>query len=204
MNKANSTPLDVEAWLKLPCDPSEIKKTPDGAEYIPIGIIEEKLDTFDVWTTSNENFEIVRASNFYIATGSVELTVSYIKGKDRLTITRVGACSMVVSSRDSNTDFEGTVLSYCLSNAAKKLGKQFGRHLNGRLDKGETSGLPTIQYQTGKDDKDDKEWEDFKVQLQNFPNKVDALIWLSTTPFKLSIEAKNFIHEHYGNQDITA
>ncbi len=47
------------------------------------------------------------------------------------------------NSQDTNQDYSATALSFCIANAAKKLGNRFGRSLNGRLTKGDV--LPVIQ-----------------------------------------------------------
>jgi len=140
---------ELRAWLAKPCNESEIRyldeEKKEGA-YIPIGIIEEKLDTFNEWGTDDFVFSLDRTGNVWFASGSLSLYVAFHEGVQGESLTfkkKVsGAVTFPISSKDENMDFAGTVLSLCIANASKKLGKQFGRHLNGRLDKGEH--VPTI------------------------------------------------------------
>jgi hypothetical protein len=140
---------ELRLWLAKPCHESEVRyldeEKKEGA-YIPIGIIEEKLDTFNEWGTDDFVFSLDRTGNVWFASGSLVLYVAFHEGIDGESLTfkkKVsGAVTFPISSKDENMDFAGTVLSLCIANASKKLGKQFGRHLNGRLDKGEH--MPTI------------------------------------------------------------
>lgn len=182
--------FDIDKWLTTECLPSEVKKI-DGASYIPIGIIEEKLDKFHTWSTSNFKFTIYKAGNTWIASGSVELDVEH---PSRGLITRVGAVSFQISSHDDNQDFEGTALSFCIANAAKKLGKTFGRHLNGRLDTGETA-LPIIQTKKGAafDGESDAEWSELVTNLMGAQYMDEAQDILDKSSFKYTVEAKRLI-----------
>lgn len=128
---------DFKKWLDTECPKSEVKyldeENKKGA-YIPIGLVEQALDEFEEWGTEDWKFTMQRVDKNWVASGSVML---YIKDGARI-ITKHGATSFPIGSKLSNDDFEGTALSLAIANAAKKLGKRFGRHLNGRLDKGET------------------------------------------------------------------
>lgn len=144
------TIAEFKAWLATECPTDEIRyldeEKKEGA-YIPIGIIEEKLDKFDEWGTENFVFSLDRTGNIWFASGSVSLYVvirdDAPNGEpDHCKRVVNGAVTFPISSKDENMDFAGTVLSLCIANASKKLGKQFGRHLNGRLDTGEH--MPTI------------------------------------------------------------
>jgi hypothetical protein len=144
------TIAEYKAWLATECPADEIRylntEKQEGA-YIPIGIIEEKLDKFDEWGTEDFVFSLDRTGNIWFASGSVSLYIiirdDAPNGEPEVCKRKVnGAVTFPISSKDENMDFAGTVLSLCIANASKKLGKQFGRHLNGRLDTGEH--MPTI------------------------------------------------------------
>lgn len=135
---------DLKKWLATECPKSEIKyldeENKKGA-YIPIGIVEQNLDELDSWDTEAFSFMMIRADKGWVASGSIKLIVRH----GDVTITRHGAATFPIQTKSVNDDYEATALSHAISNAAKKLGKRFGRHLNGRLDIGEA--LPTIDFE---------------------------------------------------------
>jgi hypothetical protein len=135
--------MTIKEWLDTPCKDEELSYIKDGDRdiaYIPIGIIERILDEKFEWDTSDFKFSIAKTGSFWFATGSVLLTVrnsgSYIRS-----IT--GAATIRISSKDENMHYEATVLSLAISNAASRLGRRFGRHLNDRMVTGETSFVET-------------------------------------------------------------
>lgn len=135
---------DLKKWLSTECPKDEIKYLDEenkiGA-YIPIGLIEQNLDEFDNWTTQDFSFMLTRVDKNWVASGSICLTIEH----DGKFISRHGAVTFPVQTKSTNDDYESTALSLSIANAAKKLGKRFGRHLNGRLDKGES--LPEIDLE---------------------------------------------------------
>lgn len=181
--------FDMEhSYLKE--SPGLVNKLDNGAEYIPIGKIEQDLDEFsgNEWGTSGFKFQMIRNGNYWFADASVVLNV---KGREM-----VGAVTFPISSRDDNMDYSGTALSFCIANAAKKLGIKFGRGLNGRLSKGET-GVPIVQVKEDidhADEKTDQEFEDLKLKLSSFEFYEDAKEYLDTTSFKHTMEAKIIVN----------
>lgn len=137
---------DFKKWLDTECPKEEIKymdeENKKGA-YIPIGIIEQNLDEFDDWGTYNWQYTAQRIDKGWVASGSIQL---YVKIGEKI-ILRHGSTSFPIGSKLNNNDFEATAMSLAISNAAKKLGKRFGRHLNGRLDKGETIPVVDLEAQ---------------------------------------------------------
>jgi hypothetical protein len=137
--------MTLKEWLDTPCKPEEIayldaEKT---IAYIPIGVVESILDEgaefgWD-WSITNFKFGTFKSVNTTFVSGSIELTLVYGRNNQVCAISRVGAATLPVYTRDDNQDYEGTILSLALSNAAKKLGQRFGRHLNGRMEVGETA-----------------------------------------------------------------
>ena len=172
-------------------EPPLVKKLEsNGAEYIPIGQIETDLDEYTDgnWGTSNFRFQMLKNGSYWFADASVELLIT---GRPSM----VGAVTFPISSRDENMDYSGTALSFCIANAAKKLGIRFGRGLNGRLDKGET-GVPITQVRGDfePDKKMDAEFEELKSKLSKFEYYEDAKEYLDTTSFKHTMEAKLIIN----------
>lgn len=137
---------DLKKWLDTECPKSEIKYLDEANQkgaYIPIGIIEQNLDEFDNWGTEDFRFQMMRVDKNWVASGTVWLVVNH----GTTTIKRHGSTSFPIGSKLNNDDFEGTALSLAIANAAKKLGKRFGRHLNGRLEVGEKIPIVDLEEQ---------------------------------------------------------
>lgn len=185
------TMKNIKKWLQEPCDEKDIRYINGKIAYIPIGIIENYLDEIGDWETENFKFNIYKTSNLYIASGSVELILYY----DGTIRTMVGACSLPISIKDDNLDYEATILSFCIANAAKKLGKKFGRHLNGRLDEGETGISIKINKETiDQDIEIKKQYDEIEKTLIDFKYQEQAQEYLDTTSFKHFIPAKQIVN----------
>lgn len=116
-----------------------INNQANGSLYIPIDVIEMKLDQFFAGLWSTENFQTNVIANE--VTGSIDLKVFHPVAK--LWITRVGAASVPIQQRSKSavTDLDAKIKNAlvknfpalkaeCLKNAAKSLGVNFGRDLN--------------------------------------------------------------------------
>lgn len=141
-----------EEWLKrLNAPPQETKKQqdykniPDRADFdtIPIGILENMLDEvyMGLWKTENLSYQVV--ANEIV--GSLELSVFDPSGK--VWITRVGTGAVTIRQKKDAalTDIGSKIKtalqmdfaklnSVLLKNAAKTLGKRFGRDLNRKFE----------------------------------------------------------------------
>lgn len=188
---------DLKQWLSEPCKDSDVRflepdsQDPDNrAAYIPIGIIENTLDEFDSWDVYGFTGTLDKASNYWFYDASATLEVKF----NQVSIKKTGAVTFQISSRDKNMDFAATALSFCIANAAKKLGKKFGRHLNGRLDKGET-GVAIIRTQKEFEPETiNEEFEQVLLKLNEIQYKEDAEEYIKTTGFQYFIPAKNAIN----------
>lgn len=183
-----NTPKTSNKEPFLQQSPPIVKKLADGAEYIPIGQVEQALDQLDQnWSTSDFKFQVINVSKFWFADASCILWVNdkYMQG----------AVTFQISSKDSNMDFSATALSFCVSNAAKRLGIRFGRALNGRLETGETA-IPIVQIREPIDISvdEDLEWKSVLSMLKDIEFKEDAQEFIETTPYRLTIAAKNIIN----------
>jgi hypothetical protein len=145
---------DFQAKLNKEPDPREFDKTPDGrADYLPISFVEMTLDEIYLGLWSTENFTWSAITNE--VQGSLELVVTHpITGKQ---IRRIGAASIIImvdslapEEKDkmskqarnlfaldpANKKPNALDLAFpklkaeCVSNAAKSLGKVFGRDIN--------------------------------------------------------------------------
>jgi hypothetical protein len=119
--------------------PSNVRRNPDGSEYIPAGLIEETLDSiYFKWGTENHRFNIhTLFGNRHFASSTATLKTKDTEHSEWVTME--GSSTFEIFENDENKSYEATSLSFCISNAAKKKGIIFGRALNGRMDKGETS-----------------------------------------------------------------
>lgn len=184
---------NIKKWLQEPCEEKDIRYLDEAKKiaYLPIGIVENYLDEMGQWNTNNFKFNIYKTSNFWLASGSVELL---IHDNDNFIRTLVGACTFPISSKDDNMDYEATILSFCIANAAKKLGKKFGRHLNGRLEKGETAFLISTPPQSIEEEKIENDLAEVKKKIELSPDKETANSILNNSGFKFNNELKNIIN----------
>lgn len=114
----------------------------NGAEYLPIGIVEKYLDEVDsAWSTRDFSYSFAMGAY----SGSIQLTIN---GKDKdgkdVVKTAIGAFTLPVTSTDDNSNYVATLKSYCISNAAKSMGRRFGRHLNGRMQGSEETSIVSV------------------------------------------------------------
>lgn len=190
---------DLKKWLDEPCKEEYVKyldkDNPDESKrgaYIPIGIIEQTLDELEEWSVFDFKHVIIKAGGHWISDASVQLTIR----NGSTVLNRSGAVSFPVSSQDTNMDFAATALSFCIANAAKKLGKKFGRHLNGRLNRGETGvKVATIQINsTASQETIDEEFKQLEKKLSEYDFKEDAAEYLSSTDFKHYVPAKRIVN----------
>lgn len=156
-------------------EPTVTKKNSDGSLYIPIGLVENKLDEVygaGGWGVSDFKLDMSSDRN-----GNIMLVHGHalVMFKDELPM--IGAHSLTVNPLDANTNYAATVLSYCIANAAKKKGIVFGRGLNGRLEVGETASvLPVIQLRNSAQSSDeiDRLFEDVKTKMKKAKTKQAA------------------------------
>lgn len=109
----------------------------DGAEFLPIPIVEKKLFKLDpLWGTENFKFRIfLGKSGLMFLDGSLEVVVTYGGRARKL----VGAATLMIPAStefdhpDANNNFSATIKSECIKNAVKPIGVAFGQGLNDRL-----------------------------------------------------------------------
>lgn len=141
-----------EKWLASMNTPPEktakqqdYKNIPDKSDFdtIPIGILENSLDEvyMGLWKTHTPTYQVV--ANEIIGT----LTLEVFDPTARTWISRVGAGAVTIRQKKdaSITDIGSKIktalqmdfpklYSMCLKNAAKTLGKRFGRDLNRKFE----------------------------------------------------------------------
>lgn len=200
----------VERLNKNP-EQSELSKTPDGKAFdYSISFVEMTLDEMflGMWSTKNFKWNIMQNE----VQGSLDLEVFHPVANQW--ITRVGAGSIVimvdalseeqkkkmtaqernlyaldVANKKSNAlDMAFPKLkAECLKNAAKSLGKAFGRDLNRKLVdnfKRQIKEEPTEELTPTH-----PKWKDAVLWLKNNPSQIEGI----TTNFIVSNENKNLL-----------
>lgn len=124
---------------------SDYAKIPDKGEYdtIPIGILENMLDEvyLGLWKTHSPNYQVV--ANEIVGT----LILEVYDPSAKVWISRIGGGAVTIRQKKDSalTDIGAKIktalqmdfpklYSMCLKNAAKSLGKRFGRDLNRKFE----------------------------------------------------------------------
>jgi hypothetical protein len=141
---------DFAAVIERQPAKSEIKtnKFADGAKYIPIGTIENKLDKiyYGLWQTSRQRLELI--GNSLVCT--IRLRVYHPVFKIWITREGTGAVPVQLNKGERVMNFETikkdaikkgapAAKAQSIRNAAQSLGEQFGRNLN-------RDDVATIEY----------------------------------------------------------
>lgn len=134
---------DKPAQTKKQKDYAAIPDPQDGFDTIPIGVLENELDEvyLGLWKTEHFTHQVV--ANEIV--GSIHLSV--FDPQARTWITRIGAGAVTIrQKKDSKlTDIDSKIktalimdfpklYAMCIKNAAKTLGKRFGRDLNRKFE----------------------------------------------------------------------
>jgi hypothetical protein len=132
---------DFKALVQTTPRPSWVRTNPysQNAKYIPIGIIEELLsEIFPFWQVEQHGEAKILGNSVVV---SVNLKVFNPILMQWLTYSGIGAVPIEVQKDAHPTDFTKinskalhknvpAAMSYAVNNAAKKIGKLFGSHLN--------------------------------------------------------------------------
>ena len=103
--------------------------------------MEEYLDEiFPNWEIFNFTYDWKTINNREFISGKLTLRV---QDEDKLFRDVIGSCTFLVRGNEDNQDYVATLQSFCVANAAKRLGRRFGRGLNNRLAMGENSPTET-------------------------------------------------------------
>lgn len=162
-------------WLNQEPPIEEVARNNDGSEFIPIAIVENLLDEFtnNDWGTANFRYYFHPYSTTVLISGSLELSVTYyICHKDGREIhgcrTLIGAVTFTDDTHGSNLNFAATAKSECIKNAAKQLGRRFGRYLNDRgvVKEKDIQNKPIMDVITRKKYDNAKKHGDVKTQLE--------------------------------------
>lgn len=117
----------LKQWCDQEPDPNHIKTNDDGSEYIDIVDVENLLSELDLlWGTEDFKYRVIESNGRLYGSASVVLTLTLLNQKRRI----VGAATVPLA--EDITHSEPTLLSEAQKNAAKKLGRKFGKYLNDR------------------------------------------------------------------------
>lgn len=136
--------INMESYRKLiNHDPKRnwiaVNKYAGNSKYIPIGVVEELLrEIFPAWEAKQVGEPKILGNSVVV---SVELRVLHPILRQWLSYPGVGAVPIEVEKDAHPTDFTKinskalhknvpAALSYAINNAAKKIGRIFGAHLN--------------------------------------------------------------------------
>jgi hypothetical protein len=162
----NAKPVMIGGWsgsaewrsqLNTPPQADEIKSNPfaNGAKFLPISAVEDRLDSLfnGLWKTHSYTQQVIANE----VTGSIILEVMHPSG---VWLSRVGTAAVIIQQdkgaeiTDLSAKIKNTLVkdiphlkSECIKNAAKSLGKAFGRNLNRASEYGLESDLTIEQVQ---------------------------------------------------------
>ncbi len=129
----------------------------NDARYLPIDVVRRDLDRW-AWGTEGFAFQLFRdlRGNHCIG-ASIELVIPWMDFNGKVVQRRItGASNFAVTDYAPNTDFVATAKSECIKNAAKELGRKFGRGLNEDMVREEpareTPATRPIPEQVGEDE----------------------------------------------------
>lgn len=150
MNKKDPSKevITVTDYLDSDPDPNDIRVNADGRRYLPIRVVERYLDDLikctpaERWHTSDLKVDTLPGKQSIVFSGTIVLTIILEKN----VIKRSGAFTMFATGNDKNKDYYPTILSGCIKNAAKSLGRRFGRYLNEEEVKDEDDAVPEQKF----------------------------------------------------------
>ena len=166
----------------------EVKTHREGWRYLPIQVIEDKLDHFFQGHWIIENFKYQVIANEMI--GSLDLSVLHpVSG---IWIKRTGTGAVIIQQRVKKdekgnripidiTDISskipntltrdmGHLKAECIKNAAKSLGRAFGSDINREIDDGLLSPATTIGF------------EQFELDIQTIETRNELLEYYKSLP----------------------
>lgn len=158
--------MDSYQWINTPPAENEIGLK-DGAEFLPIGIVEPKLTKLDQhWGTENFKFQVFEIYGIVFVSASLELVVTYGGKTRRLS----GSATLPIPTdtiffrQEANTYYAPTLKSLSICNACKQIGPAFGQGLNERVP---NNAKPTEEHK--------QMWKEYKKREGMFPEP-DATI----------------------------
>ena len=166
----------------------EVRTHREGWRYIPIQVIEDKLDHFYLGHWMTENFKYSVVANEMI--GSLDLVVMHpITGA---WIRRTGTGAVIIQQRAKKdekgnklpvdiTDISakipntltrdmGHLKAECIKNAAKSLGRAFGSDINREIDDGLLSPATTVGF------------EQFEIDIDSIDTQHELLEYYKSLP----------------------
>lgn len=170
---------------------SDIKSNEDGSVFIPIGIVQNKLDDLPdaEWSFILTEY----TANKKTISGFGELIIEYWEEAHKYVIRRTGSATLDVS-----IEVKGSLPwleSEMQKNAAKKLGPWFGRDLNRENNDFQTAKLPVIKKGADITDTEDDEaversMKETEEKIKKCTTRAEALQTLTASGFQFNNSLK--------------
>lgn len=195
------TPEVTKVWLNSEPQEHEVIKQTNGSFTLPYIVIEDKLDFLTDYNWDTENFihRYHMINDTEAISASILLVVRYPYVQRRIT----GACTYPISflrdmdgtaeeSGNYNEHYAATAKSLCIVNAAKCLGRTFGKYLN-------TGIVPDLDSKRIEQEEIgiEKRKEAFKYTLSYCINLKQAQLLLSKSFLKEDQEIIDFINKTF-------
>jgi hypothetical protein len=167
--------------------PEDIKTNPDGSKYIPISVIQNKLDQiFPVWS-----WDLTR--EFFGRSGiTCKGILSLYHPLLPNAFYRSGTVA-VVRTQEMRMDYPKAE-SMCMLNAAKKIGRWFGRDLNRDKDDAPVNNIALVVEEEKKvNDEVEQALANAKAELDALPTYEAALEYFEKSGFKYNHELKKIL-----------
>lgn len=186
MNETTTiTPVTAEQFSEiLDADPlpEEIKQNDDGSLYLPISIVQNKMDKIFghswSWSFERETMGKTGATGVGTVHYTHPVTGQYIHRTGTAAINFEGQMRLDFPRLDAQT----------FLNASKKIGRCFGRDLNRNI---EDAPAPKVMVESNPEI--DREFEDTKYRLLDIQDKSEAEKYLQSTSFKYHTELKQIV-----------
>ena len=163
--------------------PEEIRSNDEGYFFIPISIVQSKLDTvFGYWNCTFD--KPIIEGKFICGQGSLIVHFPDPISNTIDNVVHKSGTAAVARTGDLRLDYP-KLETMCILNAAKKLGRYFGRDLN--RDKEDI--LPSVQVDKNEDDVKE-EYEKIKEQVEDSQSREGALAIIENSGFKWHIALK--------------
>lgn len=165
------TEANFKKQVLMPILPEDLEAI-DGAFFIPIDKLENRLDELD-FSTRNFQYQIYKDgyANLCVS-ASLELEIRYKDKTKVLTRTFIGACNFSIKSIEPNSHFLATAKSMCIKNAASDIGKYYGRGINADI----APSVIRVEKQEVKSKPDSKIMQRFLEAIENGDKATEIML----------------------------
>jgi hypothetical protein len=179
---------DYKAKISSDPSPEDVKLHADGSKYIPISIIENKLDElYTIWSWNLDREFFGRRGITVKGTLSCKhpVTGEMIHRSGTAAIDRTAGIRMDYPRGET----------MCLLNAAKKIGRWFGRDLNRDKDDAPQQLVTTLPEDVDTEKEFNLEFDKLKKKLSGTKDHGKAMEILKSTSFHLHPELNKIVND---------